>query len=34
VLGGLGWPLVEPAVRAGYGPLLRRFAAFARDYAG
>jgi uncharacterized protein YndB with AHSA1/START domain len=33
-LGRLGWPLAEPLVRAGYRLSLRRFAEFARAYAG
>ncbi|WP_448625200.1 SRPBCC family protein [Geodermatophilus sp. URMC 64] len=31
-LGRLGWPLVEPGMRAGMRFSLRRFAAFARDH--
>jgi carbon monoxide dehydrogenase subunit G len=33
-LGRLGWPLVEPVMRAGVRLSLRRFAAFARGHAG
>jgi hypothetical protein len=33
-VGRLGWPLVEPVVRAGYRSSLRRFADFARAHAG
>ena len=33
-LGRLAWPLVAPLVRAGYRISLRRFAEFARTYAG
>ena len=33
-LGRLGWPLVEPVVRAGYRASLRRFAEFARTHRG
>ena len=32
-VGRLGWPLVEPVIRAGYRLSLRRFAAFARTHA-
>jgi uncharacterized protein YndB with AHSA1/START domain len=34
ILGRLGWPLVRPLMRAGVRLSLRRFAAFAADYAG
>lgn len=32
VIGRLGWPLVRPAMRAGLGLSVRRFAEFCRSY--